>query len=152
MKRLLHVLFASLVAIGLQACASQSQIKIKSFPYANAPRKAQGDAGTAEFVKVRSVNLGEWTKVQQFAIGNGYDLAAPELMTLPNKKVVYEVSWWDAIKWCNAKSTMHGLTPAYFSEGKIYKTGMNTPEINPRSNGYKWVAEPTLKVAQINLR
>jgi hypothetical protein len=73
-------------------------------------------------------------------------------MTLPNKKVVYEVSWWDAIKWCNAKSTMHGLTPVYFYEGNIYKRGINTPEINPRSNGYKWAAEPTLKIAQINLR
>jgi formylglycine-generating enzyme len=31
----------------------------------------------------------------------------------PGASPVHSVSWWDAVRWCNAASRAHGLTPAY---------------------------------------
>jgi len=36
------------------------------------------------------------------------------------------VSWYDAVKWCNARSEQSGLSPVYFTDAaltKVYKTG-----------------------------
>ncbi|MFM8983951.1 MAG: formylglycine-generating enzyme family protein, partial [Spartobacteria bacterium] len=32
-------------------------------------------------------------------------------------------SWYDVVKWCNARSEKEGLTPVYSANGMIYRTG-----------------------------
>jgi len=78
------------------------------------------------------VTWGEWQKVRDWAASNGYDLAnvgnAPS-----DKHPVTGVSWFDVLKWCNAKSEMEfGLTPIYQFKGKVFKSG--EPEKNDISS------------------
>jgi len=68
------------------------------------------------------VTLNKWRTVQAYAVKNGYDLAGVGRGSTGEHPVV-NVSWFDAIKWCNALSEMAGLTPAYYLNGEVYKTG-----------------------------
>jgi formylglycine-generating enzyme required for sulfatase activity len=51
------------------------------------------------------------------------------------------VSWYDVLKWCNAKSEMDGLTPVYTVNGAVYKTGQSVPSIDASANGYRLPSE-----------
>jgi sulfatase modifying factor 1 len=84
------------------------------------------------------VTYGEWQKVQNWALlpQNRYDLNGAGRLTSPQSPVV-GVSWFDALKWCNARSEMEGLTPVYQVNGAIYKTGEAIPTVNPAANGYR---------------
>jgi hypothetical protein len=46
---------------------------------------------------------------------------------------------------------MQGLTPVYFYRGSVFKKGSGKPEIDNRSNGYKWITYPNMTIAKINL-
>lgn len=69
------------------------------------------------------VTRGEWQEVANWAVNNGYDLnasgCAPE-----DKRPVGLITWFDIVKWCNAKSEMEGFDPVYYVKGKAYKTGV----------------------------
>jgi formylglycine-generating enzyme required for sulfatase activity len=54
---------------------------------------------------------------------------------------VQSVSWWDVVKWCNARSEMEGLTPCYTVDGLVMKTGIDTPEVQWNANGYRLPTE-----------
>jgi formylglycine-generating enzyme required for sulfatase activity len=83
------------------------------------------------------VTWGEWKTVRTWAAANGYtDLASVGAGTADNHPV-HSMSWYDAAKWCNAKSQMEGLTPVYTTNGTTYKTGQVVPAFNPISNGYR---------------
>ena len=84
------------------------------------------------------VTCGEWEKVQKWAIQpqNGYDLNQTDRSSNPQNPVM-DVSWFDALKWCNARSEMEGLTPVYEVDGGIYKTGETVPWVNHSANGYR---------------
>jgi hypothetical protein len=51
------------------------------------------------------------------------------------------VSWYDVVKWCNARSQRDGLTPVYYTDAgftTVYKTGeLNTVSANWAANGYQ---------------
>lgn len=60
---------------------------------------------------------------------------------------VRNVNWYDAVKWCNARSEMEGLTPVYYTDAgysNIYKTGevnINNAWVNWSANGYRLPTE-----------
>jgi formylglycine-generating enzyme required for sulfatase activity len=54
---------------------------------------------------------------------------------------VQNVTWYEAVKWCNLKSENEGLTPGYTIGGATYKTGNRAPEVNPQANGYRLPTE-----------
>jgi formylglycine-generating enzyme required for sulfatase activity len=68
------------------------------------------------------VTWGEWQKVRDWAVANGYDLKDVG-QGLSESHPVTQVSWYDAVKWCNAKSEMERVTPVYQVKGQVYKTG-----------------------------
>lgn len=68
------------------------------------------------------VTWDEWRNVQDWAVKNGYDIGDVGKADGYNHPVV-EVSWYDAVKWCNAKSEMNRLEPVFRVNGKVYKTG-----------------------------
>jgi len=78
----------------------------------------------------------EWQWVQAWAVQNGYDIRSTETRNMENFPV-RNVSWYDAVKWCNAKSQMKGLSPAYTVSGATYKRGYFVPVLNEGSNGYR---------------
>ncbi len=72
------------------------------------------------------VTWGEWKAVRDWAATQGYDLAGvggtyPEngADNLP----VVNVSWYDVVKWCNARSEKEGKTAVYQANGGVYRSG-----------------------------
>lgn len=84
---------------------------------------------------------GEWKAVRDWAVANGYTDLAGVGVTYPGGSgdnfPVVNVSWYDVVKWCNAKSEMEGLAPVYQVGGVIYKTGQSVPTVNSMANGYR---------------
>jgi formylglycine-generating enzyme required for sulfatase activity len=54
---------------------------------------------------------------------------------------VRNVSWYDVLKWTNAKSQKEGLRPAYFVNNLIYKIGQSVPSVDMDANGYRLPSE-----------
>ena len=89
---------------------------------------------------------GKWKAVRDWAVSNnkGYDLAGVG-GTYPDGSAdnfpVVNVSWYDVVKWCNAKSEKEGRTPVYTVNGTTYKTGEFVPTVNETANGYRLPSE-----------
>jgi formylglycine-generating enzyme required for sulfatase activity len=84
----------------------------------------------------------EWKEVRTWAAANGYtDLVSVGEGSADNHPV-RNVSWYDVVKWCNAKSQREGLTPVYRVSGAIYKSGQSSPVVDPVANGFRLPDEP----------
>ena len=95
------------------------------------------------FIGRHEVTWGNWQNVRDWAVNHGYDLAGVGNGTSLNHPVT-NVNWYDAVKWCNAKSQMDGLTPVYLvneDSSSVYKTGEIVPTIDPTANGYRLPTE-----------
>ena len=95
---------------------------------------------SAFYMAKNLVTWEEYQTVRTWAIGNGYtDLAAGagKAGTHP----VQMVSWWDGIKYCNARSQKEGLTPVYMVNSAVMKTGTTVPTVNWTANGYRLPTE-----------
>ena len=91
------------------------------------------------FIARDEVTWGHWQQVRDVAVNYGYDLANVGNGTSDSHPVT-NVSWYDAVKWCNAKSQMDGLTPVYLvneDSSSVYKTGEIVPTIDSTANGYR---------------
>ncbi len=86
---------------------------------------------------------GEWKRVRAWAVGNGYDIGGVGNSTADdNRQPVHSVSWYDAVKWCNAKSEMEGWVPVYRLAGNLtYKSGQHVPAPLANANGYRLPTE-----------
>lgn len=106
-----------------------------------AQSKNAGQHVSSFFISPTEVTWNEWKIVQRYALGKGYDLqsvgsAGPEEGNYLEQPVRM-VSWFDAVKWCNAKSEKEGLKPVYKVGEKIFKNGENLPEIDAAADGYR---------------
>ncbi len=100
-----------------------------------------GKQPVGQFVIDRTeVTLAEWKKIQTQADARGYDIGkvgnAPD-----DAHPVTNVSWFDAIKWCNLRSELEGLQPAYVIDGKVFKSGETAPSLAPGADGYRLPTE-----------
>ncbi len=89
------------------------------------------------------VSTAEWVSVYTWAMGNGYNFEAG-LGWAPNQPI-YAINWYDAVKWCNARSQQAGLTPVYYTDPaytQLY-TNENIDAIYPNwsANGYRLPTE-----------
>ena len=91
------------------------------------------------------VTWGEWKEVRDWAVTNGYSDLAGVGDTYPSGSAdnfpVISVSWYDVVKWMNARSEKEGLTPVYQVAGGVYKTGESAPTLNSAANGYRLPTE-----------
>ncbi len=78
----------------------------------------------------------EWQAVCAFAEKHGYDLKKTPSSAVSDYPA-QGISWFETLKWCNAKSEMEGLQPVYTKNGEIYKKGNFIPGINPSADGYR---------------
>jgi formylglycine-generating enzyme required for sulfatase activity len=106
------------------------------------PSSPLGEKMIADFYISRyETTWGEWKKIRAEASNRGYDIVDSGNGTNDNHPV-QRVTWYDAVKWCNLKSESEGLSPVYTtSSGAIYKSGTETPEVNPKANGYRLPTE-----------
>ena len=94
----------------------------------------------AFYLGTNEVTIDLWNEVRTWAVANGYtDLAAGEGKA--SNHPVQTVSWWDVVKWCNARSEKEGLTPCYTVSGSVMKTGTTEPTVNWSANGYRLPTE-----------
>ena len=101
----------------------------------------QGAGAVATFSIGRyETSWGDWKTVRTWAAANGYDIGsigAGSADTHP----VQTVSWYDCVKWCNARSEKEGLTPVYTVDGAVYRTTDVVPVVNAAANGYRLPTE-----------
>jgi formylglycine-generating enzyme required for sulfatase activity len=89
------------------------------------------------------VTVVDWNRVAKWALANGYR----DLSLAPTSSVsglpVGGLNWYDVVKWCNAKSEMLGLIPAYYIDAemtKVYRDGEIDPVVK-WSAGYRLPTE-----------
>ncbi len=87
------------------------------------------------------VTWGEWKAVRKWALGNGYDLSGIEDGN-GDDHPVRDVNWYQAVKWCNARSEKEGRTPVYKVSGQTFRKGGSwgewiEPEVDASANGYR---------------
>ena len=93
-----------------------------------------------------------WESVATWALGHGYDIPvtlrynqAP--YNVPQDHPAVAVSWYDAVKWCNARSEMEGRHPVYFTDNAgtiVYRTGkldLTSAQVNWAGDGYRLPTE-----------
>jgi formylglycine-generating enzyme required for sulfatase activity len=95
---------------------------------------------SAFYMGKNEVTKALWDEVRTWAAANGYTDLATGAGKAANHPV-QTVSWWDVIKWCNARSEKEGLTPCYTVSGSVMKTGTTAPTVNWSANGYRLPTE-----------
>ncbi len=85
------------------------------------------------------VTKAEWDTVHQWATNHGYAFSAGSGKAT-NHPVQF-VSWYDIVKWCNARSEQEGRTPCYTVAGSVYTNGQSAPDCNWTANGYRLPTE-----------
>ena len=106
---------------------------------------------SAFYMDANLVTYSQWLSVYNWATNNGYGFDNPGSGGASNQPV-QDVDWYDAVKWCNARSQLQGLTPAYYSDTnltQVYTNGdlpqylwpTNGPLVNWAANGYRLPTE-----------
>jgi hypothetical protein len=92
------------------------------------------------FMAKTEVTWAEFQTVRTWAAANGYDIGSVGAGTGPNRPVT-NVSWYHALKWCNARSEKEGLRPVYKVDTALYRSGDSVPTFDPTANGYRLPSE-----------
>jgi formylglycine-generating enzyme len=80
---------------------------------------------SAFYMDTNLVSKALWDEVVTWAGTNGYSFENAGYGKGTNYPVE-TINWFDAVKWCNARSEMEGLTPVYYTNAAqtdVYKTG-----------------------------
>lgn len=99
------------------------------------------------FIDQTEISGQEWSRIVTWATNNGYTFSGNARWKSPEHPV-QNMTWFDAIKWCNARSEMTGLTPAYYlnagrSPQDVYRQGnveISTEGFEPQG-GYRLPTE-----------
>lgn len=78
-----------------------------------------------------------WQSVQSWSNANGYSMSVGNYFATGHP--VQRINWYDAVKWCNARSEKEGRTPYYYTDAAqtlIYRSG----QINLTNAMVKWTA------------
>jgi alpha-tubulin suppressor-like RCC1 family protein/formylglycine-generating enzyme required for sulfatase activity len=103
---------------------------------------------SAFYMDATEVTKGEWDVVAAWASTHGYDIT-PVVgggVKGPNHPV-WNISWYCAVKWANAKSEMAELTPAYYTDSSqttVYRAGdvdVDVGWVKWDANGYRLPTE-----------
>jgi formylglycine-generating enzyme required for sulfatase activity len=97
---------------------------------------------SAFFMDKYEVTKGLWDEVATWASAHGYDINAASGSGKASNHPVYNVSWYEAVKWANARSEREGLTPCYTVGGNVYRTGQSVSvSCNWSAKGYRLPTE-----------
>ena len=92
------------------------------------------------YIQQTETTKAQWDEVRTWAVNNGYTDLAEGAGKAANHPV-QTVSWWDVVKWCNARSEKEGLTAVYTVSGAVMRTGTTAPTPNWSANGYRLPTE-----------
>jgi formylglycine-generating enzyme required for sulfatase activity len=95
---------------------------------------------SAFYMGETEVTKTQWDAVHGWAVTNGYAFENAGLGKAGNHPV-HTVSWYDCVKWANARSEKEGLTACYTVGGEVYRTNAVAPEVDRQANGYRLPTE-----------
>ena len=98
---------------------------------------------SAFYMDTNLVSYGQWQTIYQWATNHGYGFDYAGAGKAANHPA-QTMDWWDAVKWCNARSQQAGLTPVYYTDAaltQVYTNGEVTPYVNWTTNGYRLPTE-----------
>jgi len=117
------------------------------------------DEGSADERPTHSIHISEfyidccemtkskWDGVANWASGNGYDVSASDGSGRDTNHPVHFVTWYDCLKWCNARSEKEGFSPVYFTDAAkttVYRSGnvdLNNALVDWHGDGYRLPTE-----------
>jgi formylglycine-generating enzyme required for sulfatase activity len=99
---------------------------------------------SAFYMDTNLVSFSQWQSVYSYATNHGYGFDDAGLGQAANYPV-YDVDWYDVVKWSNARSQQAGLTPVYYTDAgwtQVYTNG-DTDALYPNwaANGYRLPTE-----------
>lgn len=97
----------------------------------------------AFFMDVWEVTKGFWDSVKSWGTTRGYVFDNPGQGKDLNHPV-QTINWFDAVKWCNARSEREGLPPVYYTDDgltEVYRAGQFVPRMDRTSPGYRLPTE-----------
>lgn len=94
-------------------------------------------------IGIHAVTMQEWRRLRAWGFQNGFGFEVGQAGG-PQHPITM-VSWYDCLKFCNAKSVMEGLEPVYGVKGQkgLFKSGEFGNEgganiiMRPKANGYR---------------
>jgi len=92
------------------------------------------------YIQLTETTKAHWDEVRAWGLSNGYTDLASGAGKASNHPV-HSVTWWDVVKWCNARSEKEGLTPVYTVSAAVMRTGTTEPTANWSANGYRLPTE-----------
>jgi len=99
---------------------------------------------SAFYMDTNLVSLSQWQEVYSYATSHGYSFDNGGSGKATNQPVEL-VSWFDAVKWCNARSQQAGLTPVYYTDMNLTQVYNSlddyTPYVNWSASGYRLPTE-----------
>jgi formylglycine-generating enzyme required for sulfatase activity len=97
---------------------------------------------SAFYMDKYEVTYALWESVNAWSATNGYGYDYPGDAKDTNHPIE-SIDWYDAVKWCNARSQMEKRVPAYYTDAalsQVYKTGQVAPYVNWNA-GYRLPTE-----------
>ncbi len=126
-----------------QWLAPSGMALIPAGPFQMGDERTEGPVHTvtvsAFSIDKTEVTVELWNDVKIWANKRGYNLkeAGSWAVVIGLKYPVHSVTWFDAVKWCNARSEKEGRIPAYYEDSDmsvVYRLGNKVP------SGVKWNA------------
>lgn len=80
---------------------------------------------SAFYMDTNLVSKAQWDEVYAWAISHGYSFDRAGSGKAANHPV-QTITWWDVVKWSNARSEKENLTPAYYEDAgltTVYRSG-----------------------------
>lgn len=85
---------------------------------------------TAGFYMDKTEISGElWESVYNWALAHGYRFDNAGDSKDANHPV-HSISYYDCVKWCNARSEKDGLQPVYYLQGKVFRQGKERSDLS----------------------
>jgi formylglycine-generating enzyme required for sulfatase activity len=99
---------------------------------------------SAFYMDTNLVSYSQWQSVYNWATNAGYGFDHAGSGKAANHPV-QSVGWYDAVKWCNARSQQAGLIPVYYTDTgltQVYTNGdVAITNVNWSANGYRLPTE-----------
>jgi len=95
---------------------------------------------SAFYMEKYEVTKALWDEVAIWAEARGYDIE-PLYAIGEADHPVDNVTWYEAVRWANARSEKEGFEPCYTAGGVVYRAGEDSPDCNWSASGYRLPTE-----------